>query len=72
MLAVIQALKEAKVETPGTITFVADMGEEGLGDLRGAKNLFYDSLKGRSISSFRWMARAWASPMWAWAAFATG
>ena len=47
MLSVIQALNEAHVQTPGTITFVADVGEEGLGDLRGTKNLFYDSLKGQ-------------------------
>ena len=47
MLGVIQALKDAKVQTPGTITFVADTGEEGLGDLRGTKNLFNDSLKGQ-------------------------
>jgi acetylornithine deacetylase/succinyl-diaminopimelate desuccinylase-like protein len=40
-------LKDAKVKTPGTITFVADTGEEGLGDLRGTKNLFADSLKGQ-------------------------
>jgi tripeptide aminopeptidase len=47
MLGVIRALKEGNVKTPGTITFVADTGEEGLGDLRGTKNLFNDSLKGR-------------------------
>lgn len=47
MLGVIRALNEAKVKTPGTITFVADTGEEGLGDLRGTKNLFNDSLKGQ-------------------------
>jgi acetylornithine deacetylase/succinyl-diaminopimelate desuccinylase-like protein len=47
MLAVIRALDEARVETPGTITFVADVGEEGLGDLRGMKSLFFDSLKGQ-------------------------
>src|SRR5664279_4346125 len=47
MLAVIRALNEAHVETPGTITFVADVGEEGLGDLRGMKSLFYESLKGQ-------------------------
>jgi acetylornithine deacetylase/succinyl-diaminopimelate desuccinylase-like protein len=35
------------VKTAGTITFVADTGEEGLGDLRGTKNLFNDSLKGQ-------------------------
>jgi acetylornithine deacetylase/succinyl-diaminopimelate desuccinylase-like protein len=47
MLGVIQALKDGNVKTPGTITFVADTGEEGLGDLRGTKNLFADSLKGQ-------------------------
>src|SRR5579883_1194292 len=51
MLGTIQALNDARVETPGTITFVADVGEEGLGDLRGVKNLFYESLKGQ-IDSF--------------------
>lgn len=45
LLAIIGALDEGKVVTPGTITFVANVGEEGLGDLRGAKNLFYESLK---------------------------
>ncbi len=47
MLATIQALDQAKVQTPGTITFVADVGEEGLGDLRGVKNLFYESMPGQ-------------------------
>ena len=47
MLGLIKALNDAKVKTPGTITFVADVGEEGLGDLRGTKNLFDDSLKGQ-------------------------
>ena len=46
MLSTIQALNEAHIETAGTITFVADVGEEGLGDLRGVKNLFNESLKG--------------------------
>lgn len=46
MLSTIQALDEAKVQTPGTITFVADVGEEGLGDLRGVKNLFSESMRG--------------------------
>ncbi len=45
MLGVIDALNEAKVRTPGTITFVADVGEEGLGDLRGMKQLFGESLR---------------------------
>jgi tripeptide aminopeptidase len=47
MLATIQALDEAKVQTPGTITFVADVGEEGLGDLRGVKTLFSESMPGQ-------------------------
>src|SRR6202166_4283445 len=47
MLGVIRALKEGNVKTPGTITFVAHTGEEGLGDLRGTKNLFNESLKGQ-------------------------
>ena len=47
MLATIQALDEGHVQTTGTITFVADVGEEGLGDLRGVKNLFYESLPGQ-------------------------
>jgi tripeptide aminopeptidase len=51
VLGVIRALNEAKVKTRGTITFVADVGEEGLGDLRGMKELFGSSLKGQ-IDSF--------------------
>lgn len=47
LLGVTRALNEAHVRTPGTITFVADVGEEGLGDLRGMKELFGDSLKGQ-------------------------
>jgi tripeptide aminopeptidase len=47
MLGVIQALNEAKLRTQGTITFVADTGEEGLGDLRGTKELFNVTLKGQ-------------------------
>ena len=46
VLGTIQALNNAHVETPGTITFVANVGEEGLGDLRGVKNLFNESMKG--------------------------
>lgn len=47
IIAVAKALNQAKVQTPGTITFVADVGEEGLGDLRGMKQLFQDTLKDR-------------------------
>lgn len=47
VLGVIKALNDANVKTLGTITFVADVGEEGLGDLRGMKELFGKSLKGK-------------------------
>ena len=40
-------LKAGNVQTPGTITFVGNVGEEGLGDLRGVKHLFNEGLKGR-------------------------
>jgi tripeptide aminopeptidase len=45
LLAVVRALDKAAVETEGSITFVGTVGEEGLGDLRGVKRLFRDTLK---------------------------
>jgi acetylornithine deacetylase/succinyl-diaminopimelate desuccinylase-like protein len=45
LVAIIRELKKAKVQTAGTITFVANVGEEGLGDLRGVKELFKTTLK---------------------------
>ncbi len=39
VLGVIRALDEARVTTPGRISFVGTVGEEGLGDLRGVKHL---------------------------------
>ena len=47
LLAVARALKRANVQTAGPVTFVADVGEEGLGDLRGMKQLFGETMKGR-------------------------
>jgi acetylornithine deacetylase/succinyl-diaminopimelate desuccinylase-like protein len=44
---VIRAMNEAGLQTPGSITFVGTVGEEGLGDLRGVKHLFNQELKGR-------------------------
>ena len=35
------------LQTPGTITFVGTVGEEGLGDLRGVKYLFREGMKGQ-------------------------
>src|SRR6185295_10050327 len=45
LVAIVREMKKAKVQTPGTITFVANVGEEGLGDLRGVKELFQTTLK---------------------------
>jgi acetylornithine deacetylase/succinyl-diaminopimelate desuccinylase-like protein len=46
LLAVIRTMNQARLQTPGTITFVGTVGEEGLGDLRGVKYLFNEGLKG--------------------------
>jgi acetylornithine deacetylase/succinyl-diaminopimelate desuccinylase-like protein len=40
MLAMIRAMDSAKIQTTDDILFVADVGEEGVGDLRGIKYLF--------------------------------
>ncbi len=45
LVAILREMKKAKVQTPGSITFVANVGEEGLGDLRGVKELFNTTLK---------------------------
>jgi len=45
LVAIVREMKKANVKTPGTITFVANVGEEGLGDLRGVKQLFRETLK---------------------------
>ena len=47
LVAVARALNKTGVSTPGTITFVGTVGEEGLGDLRGVKRLFNETLKER-------------------------
>ena len=47
LVRIVQSLKDAGVTTPGTVTFVANVGEEGLGDLRGVKALFNDTMKGQ-------------------------
>lgn len=47
LIGVIDALNAAQMQTPGSITFVGTVGEEGLGDLRGVKHLFNEELKGR-------------------------
>jgi tripeptide aminopeptidase len=47
LVAIVRALKQANVQTPGSVTFVADVGEESVGDLRGMKQLFGDTMKGQ-------------------------
>ena len=46
LVTLARALREAAVRTDGSITFVATVGEEGLGDLRGARGLFATTLRG--------------------------
>lgn len=45
MLQVLRALEKAGIETDGDILFVGTVGEEGNGDIRGAKALFDGSRK---------------------------
>lgn len=40
ILSVLRAMNEAKIKTKENVLFVASVGEEGLGDLRGVKYLF--------------------------------
>jgi acetylornithine deacetylase/succinyl-diaminopimelate desuccinylase-like protein len=47
LLAVARQMVKSGIKTPGTITFVGNVGEEGLGDLRGVKYMFNEGLKGR-------------------------
>lgn len=47
LLAIARTLEAQKIQTKGNIIFVANVGEEGLGDLRGVKHLFGSELKGK-------------------------
>lgn len=47
LIAVANALNAAGVATDGSIAFVATVGEEGLGNLRGVRTLVSETLKGR-------------------------
>ncbi len=40
ILAVLRTLEAQKIETVNDVIFIGTVGEEGLGDLRGVKNLF--------------------------------
>ena len=50
MLAVLRALNESDIQTQADLLFVATVGEEGVGDLRGVSYLFRDD--GPKIDAF--------------------
>jgi di/tripeptidase len=48
LLAMVRAMDAASIQTTADILFIGDVGEEGLGDLRGMKHLFQQGpYKGR-------------------------
>ncbi len=47
LLAVARAVTKRGLPVRGAITFIADVGEEGLGDLRGMREIFGSTLKGQ-------------------------
>jgi len=42
VLAVLRAMNESNIRTEADILFIGNVGEEGIGDLRGVKHLFRD------------------------------
>ena len=51
LVAIANALGTSPIQTAGTVTFVATVGEEGLGDIRGARHLVEKELAG-TIDAF--------------------
>ncbi len=47
VLATARALQASTIQTPGTIIFVGNVGEEGPGNLRGTRHLFARELAGK-------------------------
>ncbi|CAN5841487.1 M20/M25/M40 family metallo-hydrolase [soil metagenome] len=47
LLAIARTLEQHKIQTNGNLIFVANVGEEGLGDLKGVRHLFGEELKGK-------------------------
>lgn len=52
MLAVARVLRRGEVPLRRGVRFVATVGEEGAGDLRGAKEIFTDGGEGRTADGF--------------------
>jgi len=62
LLAVARGFEKAQLETNGTVYFVANVGEEGPGNLRGTRYLFEHELKGK-IDAFITIDQP-ADPSW--------
>ena len=58
LLQVIRMFQELKIQTLGDIIFVATVGEEGEGDLRGVKHLFRDP----NVDVDAFMSLDWCDP----------
>ncbi len=52
LVALIQALNTGQIKLRGTIAFVATVGEEGEGDLRGVRHLFNEGKLAKQVSAF--------------------
>ncbi|MCI0664667.1 MAG: M20/M25/M40 family metallo-hydrolase [Acidobacteria bacterium] len=52
LIGLIQTLNSALIKTRGTIAFVATVGEEGEGDLRGVRHLFSEGRLAGRVTAF--------------------
>ncbi len=52
LIAMIEALNEGNLKLQGSVAFVATVGEEGEGNLRGARHLFTEGRLAERISAF--------------------
>jgi len=52
LVAVAQAMNEARISTVRPLLFVGTVGEEGMGDLRGVKHLFGSGGEGERAAAF--------------------
>ena len=52
LLAIVEAMNAAGIETQRTLLFVANVGEEGLGDLNGIRYLFQKSPYRNRLDAF--------------------
>jgi tripeptide aminopeptidase len=52
LLAIVRAMDAAELKTDASILFVGDVGEEGIGDLRGVKHLFGEGRYSDQIDMF--------------------